>query len=381
MNVGQSEVVCSKACRGLTEQPTRCWKTQPLVRKSQARQSVGASSYSIRTRQGAIIPMRIKRAKRAWVGRRSGAANVEYVLVMVGVAAAIFVGIAGLGYAVRSSFDSYVRQMHALAGNREVPDARATAPASEFHQDHDPSVHPIPWTMRFETWMAFASSATLLVFLVNLLVLRRAVRGTEEEDDVANANGELHDRVFLKRQEIFRILAKDMEILLLKSRLNVLHVMSRHVTSVAPQTSVDEVRRIMKEEHLRHLLVCRNDELVGIISDRDLRKTEARTAEDLMTPDPITVEPQTLLNPAITQMVQKRISCLPVVHEGAVVGVLTSTDLMMTLQCALQVLRRVAGEVAGSSEEEALEETFERETDSSSSRQEAGIGTEFSPTA
>ena len=345
------------------------------------RPSLGSGlSFHHRDTRG-IASMRIKRAKRAWLGRRSGAANVEYVLVMVGVAAVIFVGIAGLGYAVRSSFDSYVRQMHALAGNREVPEAHAKAPVPEFQQEHDPSAHPVPWTMRFETWMAFASSATLLVFLVNLLVLRRAVRSVDEEDDVASASRELHDRVFQKRQEIFRILAKDMEILLLKSRLNVLHVMSRRVTSVAPQTPVDEVRRIMKEEHVRHLLVCRNDELVGIISDRDLRKTEARTAEDLMTPNPVTVEPQTLLNPAITQMVQKRISCLPVVHEGAVVGVLTSTDLMMTLQCALQVLRRVAGEVTGASEEETLEETFERHPGSSPSRSEADVETELSPTA
>ncbi len=321
-------------------------------------------------------------AEHKWRGhRRLGATKVEYVVVMVGVAVVIFAGISSLGYAVRSSFDSYVRQMHAMAHGSEAPVDRASEPVSEIHPGHDPSAHPVPWTMRFETWMAFASSATLLVFLVNLLVLRRVVRESEDAEDPAAASRELQDRVFQKRQEIFRILAKDMEILLLKSRLNVLHVMSRRVTSVAPQTPVDEVRRIMKEEHLRHLLVCRNDELVGIISDRDLRKTEARTAEDLMTPDPITVEPQTLLNPAITQMVQKRISCLPVVHEGAVVGVLTSTDLMMTLQCALQVLRRVAGEVSGSSQEETLEETHERTTGSSPSPQEADVETELSPTA
>ncbi|HHM12908.1 MAG TPA: hypothetical protein ENJ16_05095, partial [Planctomycetaceae bacterium] len=190
-------------------------------------------------------------AEHKWRGhRRLGATKVEYVVVMVGVAAAIFVGIAGLGYAVRSSFDSYVRQMHALSQRSDVPAERASEPASELGRDHGPSAHPVPWTMRFETWMAFASSATLLVFLVNLLVLRRVVRDNEEVEDAAAENRELHNRVFQKRQEIFRILAKDMEILLLKSRLNVLHVMSRRVTSVAPQTPVDQVRRIMKEEHV-----------------------------------------------------------------------------------------------------------------------------------
>ena len=326
--------------------------------------------------------MRTMWAEHPGVGRRrSGEAKLEYVLVTAGIATAVFAGIAGLGYVVRNSFDSYVRQMHAAAGGVPSVETHAAASTPTLRSPHGGGRHVVPWTMRFETWMAFASSATLLVFLVNLLVLRRVVRKNVEVEDAAAENRELHDRVFQKRQEIFRILAKDMEILLLKSRLNVLHVMSRRVTSVAPQTPVDEVRRIMKDEHVRHLLVCRNETLVGIISDRDLCKTEARTAEDLMTPNPITVEPQTLLNPAITQMVQKRISCLPVVHEGAVVGVLTSTDLMMTLQCALQVLRRVAGEVSGASEEESPVEPLERDTQSSPTLPETEVETELSPTA
>ena len=63
-----------------------------------------------------------------------------------------------------------------------------------------------------------------------------------------------------------------------------------------------------------------------------------------MTADPITVTPDSLINPAITQLVNRHISCLPVVEDGRLVGVLTTTDLMLTLQCTLQLLHRVAVE-------------------------------------
>ena len=93
------------------------------------------------------------------------------------------------------------------------------------------------------------------------------------------------------------------------------------------------------------MMVRDNQKLVGIISDRDLAKTNAKTAADLMTADPLSVEPDTLINPAITLLVQKRISCLPVVKNQHLMGVLTTTDLMMALQCTLQVLNKVAVQI------------------------------------
>ena len=53
----------------------------------------------------------------------------------------------------------------------------------------------------------------------------------------------------------------------------------------------------------------------------------------------------TTLNTAITMMLQKRISCLPVVENDVPLGVLTSTDMMMALQCTLQILAKLAAEL------------------------------------
>ncbi len=63
-----------------------------------------------------------------------------------------------------------------------------------------------------------------------------------------------------------------------------------------------------------------------------------------MTSNPITVSPDDLIGPAVTGMMNRNISCLPVVDEGCLCGMLTSTDLMMALQCCFQVLQAAAAE-------------------------------------
>ncbi len=55
----------------------------------------------------------------------------------------------------------------------------------------------------------------------------------------------------------------------------------------------------------------------------------SKSVAEVMTPNPITVEPQTALNEAIKIMAEKKISGLPVVNgEGNLIGVLSETDLM-----------------------------------------------------
>jgi len=55
----------------------------------------------------------------------------------------------------------------------------------------------------------------------------------------------------------------------------------------------------------------------------------------------LTATPDTPLNPAITFLLNENISCLPVVDDGRLCGVLTTTDLVLTLQCTLQLWLRL----------------------------------------
>ena len=55
--------------------------------------------------------------------------------------------------------------------------------------------------------------------------------------------------------------------------------------------------------------------------------------------------------PPITMMLDRQISCVPVTQQNKPIGVLTSTDLMMSFQCALQVLAKLAAELQAPVEE------------------------------
>src|SRR5262249_8954185 len=79
-------------------------------------------------------------------------------------------------------------------------------------------------------------------------------------------------------------------------------------------------------------------ELLGVVSDRDVAHRPGRTAADLMTRNPVTVSPDTPAIQAISAMLNGRFSCVPVVENGELVGLLTTSDLMMALQCTLQLL-------------------------------------------
>ena len=88
---------------------------------------------------------------------------------------------------------------------------------------------------------------------------------------------------------------------------------------------------------LRHVLICdHNGRLLGIVTDRDLHHRRGKRAIDLMTRGPVCVPSGALLGPATALLVDHQISCLPVVDDGRVRGVLTADDIALALECVLK---------------------------------------------
>lgn len=118
--------------------------------------------------------------------------------------------------------------------------------------------------------------------------------------------------------------------------------------TVTPDTPVLEAEWIMQEGGFRHLPVMRDERLVGIVSDRDLRGVTAPTAttlsryelnylvsrtsvERVMNAPVFTVAPDDRIEDAALKMVEHKISCLPVVDGTRLMGILTITDLLHAL--------------------------------------------------
>lgn len=149
--------------------------------------------------------------------------------------------------------------------------------------------------------------------------------------------------LFEKRQEILKFIEHDM-CALLEGRLQVRHLMSTDPLTVTEDCPAAEVKERMAQRGTHHLMVCDADgTLLGVISDRDLARGTGSCARDIMTREVVTVAPDMLLSPAVTLLIDRRISSLPVLEHGKPCGVLTTTDLIMALQCTLQAMLKVAG--------------------------------------
>jgi CBS domain-containing protein len=108
----------------------------------------------------------------------------------------------------------------------------------------------------------------------------------------------------------------------------------------------------MTKLEVRHMIVTdAENHVVGIVSDRDLHHTGKKTS-DIMTPEPLTVCPDALMRPAMSQMLDRHISSLPVVENGKLVGIITTTDLVMAFQCTMQVIQAAAADLLPQKETE-----------------------------
>ena len=126
--------------------------------------------------------------------------------------------------------------------------------------------------------------------------------------------------------------------------------MTTDVVSVGPDTSLLKVGKLMKDPHIRRIpVVDDNGQVVGIISDRDVRDaspSKATTldmyemhyllaelkAKNIMTAKPITVKPTDTVEQAALIMLDNKVGGLPVVDDnGKLVGIISDHDVFKAL--------------------------------------------------
>jgi CBS domain-containing protein len=128
-------------------------------------------------------------------------------------------------------------------------------------------------------------------------------------------------------------------------------VMTGKVVTLSPHHSFNDAANLMNDRYFRHCVVVDSSrKVVGVISDRDILRALARnpnarskSLDQIMTPNPITVRRSTPIVDAVSKIVAKRINCLPVVDDdGAVCGIVTSTDLLKSYQQLLELVQKQA---------------------------------------
>ena len=108
--------------------------------------------------------------------------------------------------------------------------------------------------------------------------------------------------------------------------------MTSDVVRVEIPGNRDDVLKILKRTGISGVPVIKNKKLVGIITRKDLlRKPEETQLGLLMTPKPLTIDPDTDLREAARILVEKRIRRLPVIEGGHLIGLLSVADVIHAL--------------------------------------------------
>ncbi len=124
--------------------------------------------------------------------------------------------------------------------------------------------------------------------------------------------------------------------------------MTTKLIKTKPEMSVKDAFLLMRTHRVRHLPVVEGDKLVGIISDRDLRRpkwvdalddwtsyyqiSDEASVRDVMTANPEVVHTYDSIRKAVVVLRERRYGALPVLDKtGDLVGILSAHDLLTAL--------------------------------------------------
>ncbi|MFC1868012.1 CBS domain-containing protein [Thermodesulfobacteriota bacterium] len=140
-------------------------------------------------------------------------------------------------------------------------------------------------------------------------------------------------------------------------------IMTKEVITVPPEMEIVQAAKILLEEGINGLPVVDEGRLVGILCQSDLiaqqtklpipslftlldgfitlrstkhfekavHKIAATTVADAMTPNPITIHPDTSIEELASLMLDKKFHTIPVVDKGELVGIVGKADILKTL--------------------------------------------------
>ena len=114
-------------------------------------------------------------------------------------------------------------------------------------------------------------------------------------------------------------------------------MMTKNPRSIATSAPVVEAARLMRAEHIGSLPITDDEQLVGMLTDRDITTRvvaeaadpKATSVGDVYSRDLISVEPDNDLEDALQLMARHQVRRLPVVENGRLVGIVAQADIAL----------------------------------------------------
>lgn len=113
-------------------------------------------------------------------------------------------------------------------------------------------------------------------------------------------------------------------------------LMSTKLLCTDPTTSIQKTAALMSKNRFSSILIMKDDQLLGIVTDRDIRSRAVAEGMDLqqpitkiMTIEPLTLAPDLSIFDATLFMTQRGIHHIPIMSEKKITGIITASDLML----------------------------------------------------
>ncbi len=138
-------------------------------------------------------------------------------------------------------------------------------------------------------------------------------------------------------------------------------VMNSDVKTIGSKSSVQEAAKVMGRFRIGSLIVVKDEELIGIVTERDIMTKVVAESKDaiktsignIMTKDIVMIKPDADIEEAAELMIKHHIKKLPVVFDNQLIGIITSMDIvtahpkMIEQMGALLIFPRKKKPVAG----------------------------------
>ena len=157
-----------------------------------------------------------------------------------------------------------------------------------------------------------------------------------------------------------------------KSKIPVRDVMTTRVITATPDASLEEIAKLMLKHDIGGVVIEKNGEPVGIITEKDFTTTISKgknplatKAKEVMSSPLITISPDQNILEAARFMTKKKVRKLPVEEKGRLVGIITAEDIVRVAPQEIELLLELAAIKAqeGTEEGGAEEEFAERGTE------------------
>lgn len=129
-------------------------------------------------------------------------------------------------------------------------------------------------------------------------------------------------------------------------------VMTREVVTLGPDDTLRTAVNAVQRNRIRHIPIVDGRRLVGIVTDRDIKRVlpsvhggasqddfdrtlDELTLAQVMTRDPLSVQPSTSVKDAVSLLIDRKYGALPVVEGDILVGIISDIDMLRVFHTML----------------------------------------------